>query len=70
LAYNLPGEEPVTFVLYDAVGKRVAEEILPAGVQHVELNFPSLASGIYIWRVEDRNNGNAVMGRGKVVVGR
>jgi hypothetical protein len=70
LAYNLPGEEPVAFVLYDAIGKRVAEEILPAGVQHVSLNFPSLASGIYSWRVEDRNNGNAVMGRGKVVVGR
>lgn len=67
LAYNLPGEVPVTFVLYDAIGKRVAEEILPGGVQHVALNFPSLASGAYVWKALQQGG---YVGSGKLVIGR
>ncbi len=58
------------FALYDATGRLVQQEFLAAGYQRKAVHYPSLASGIYTWRVEDRNNGNAVMGRGKVVVGR
>jgi hypothetical protein len=58
------------FSLYDATGRLVQQEFLAAGYQRKAVHYPSLASGIYTWRVEDRNNGNAVMGRGKVVVGR
>jgi hypothetical protein len=58
------------FALYDATGRLVQQEFLAAGYQRKAVHYPSLASGMYTWRVEDRNNGNAVMGRGKVVVGR
>ncbi len=66
------GNETVSpvFSLYDATGRLVQQEFLAAGYQRKAVHYPSLASGIYTWRVEDRNNGNAVMGRGKVVVGR
>jgi hypothetical protein len=68
LAYNLAADTNVTFTLYDAAGREVAARILPGGVQHIEMSFPVLASGVYTWRVQDRNNGNSVMGRGKLVV--
>ncbi|MDG5766587.1 phospholipase D-like domain-containing protein [Balneolales bacterium ANBcel1] len=59
ISFELPSEHVVNLHLYDAVGRRVATllsgESLGAGIHSVRFDASSLASGIYIYRVELQN---------------
>lgn len=63
--YNLSGEQKGVFVVFDATGRKVAEQTVPEGLQSMQLNFPSLASGTYIWRLDQDD---ALIEHGKLVI--
>ena len=54
-AYELPRESEVSLVVYDVLGRRVAEVVdgeQAAGRHTVAWSAASLASGLYLWRIE------------------
>lgn len=65
LNYNFSSETAMGFGVYDATGRKVANQTIQSGTQSVLLNFPSLSSGTYIWRIEQ--NG-APVDWGKMVI--
>ena len=56
ISFSIPRSEQVTLVIYDLVGKEVARlvngENMNAGVHTIEFNASTLASGVYIYRIE------------------
>jgi hypothetical protein len=65
LEYAVHEDAQPVFGMYDATGRLVGKETLPGGQQRVPLDYSHLASGVYLWRLEQ--NG-AFLGGGKVAV--
>ncbi len=68
ILYSLPtGRKKVVFTLYNSVGVKVKEMVLPSNTQQYNINTNSLTSGIYFGVL---NVDGDVVGKAKVVVTR
>ncbi len=61
--YTRDLNEPLSFVLYDVVGKEIMRKNIP--LYQIQINRNGLASGIYLWQVQ--NNTGQAKAKGKLV---
>ena len=55
IRFTVPSQQKVTLIVYDVLGREVKtlyNDIAPAGINSVEFNAGSLASGVYIYRLQ------------------
>jgi hypothetical protein len=65
IAYNLDNNLVSNLVIYDLMGNKITEYILPQNVSMVSENISNLPAGFYVYCVE---TGNKIVQRGKFVV--